>query len=97
VLKCAVRGCTADENEVAIDILGQGVEVQGLPLTSGTVAFYYVQYGSVLAALSRPNQNYCPEALDVLDEVRATFPDDPILIPIIEENEAICRLVQNNG
>jgi len=96
VLKCAVLGCTADENEVAQDILGQGVEVQGLPLTSGTVAFYYVQYGSVLAALSRPNQNFCPEALEVLDEVRATFPEDPILMSIIEENEAICRLVQDD-
>lgn len=96
VLKCAVRGCTADENEIAEDILGQGVEVQGLPLTSGTVAFYYVQYGSVLAAMSRPNQNFCPEALDVLDEVRATFPEDPILMAIIEEDEAICRLVQDS-
>jgi tetratricopeptide (TPR) repeat protein len=94
VLKCAVRGCTATENTIASDLLGQGVEVQGLPLTSGTVAFYYVQYGSVLAALSRPNQNYCPEALEVLNEVRITFPDDAVLMGIIEENEAICRLVQ---
>jgi tetratricopeptide (TPR) repeat protein len=93
VLKCAVRGCSAEENQTAEDILGQGVEVKGLPLTSGTVAFYYAQYGSVLAALSRPNQNHCAEALDVLEEVRTTFPDDPILTGIIEENVAICNLV----
>ncbi len=93
VLKCAVRGCSAEENQVAIEILGEGVAVNGLPITSYTVAFYYAQYGSVLAALSRPNQNYCVEALQVLDEVRASYPDDPTFNQIIEENIAICDLV----
>jgi tetratricopeptide (TPR) repeat protein len=93
VLRCAVRGCSAEENQVAIEILGEGVAVNGLPITSGTVAFYYAQYGSVLAALSRPNQNYCAEALQVLDEVRASYPDDPTFNQIIEENIAICDLV----
>ena len=93
VLKCAVLGCSAEENQVAIEILGEGVAVNGLPITSGTVAFYYAQYGSVLAALSRPNQNYCAEALQVLDEVRASYPDDPTFNQIIEENIAICDLV----
>jgi tetratricopeptide (TPR) repeat protein len=91
--KCAVRGCSAEENQVAIELMGAGVEVIGLPLTSGTVAFYYAQYGSVLAALSRPNQNYCPEALQVLNEVRANYPNDPIFNQIIDENIAICDLV----
>lgn len=91
--RCAVLGCTAEENQVAQEITGQGVAVQGLPLTSGTVAFYYAQYGSVLAALSRPNQNFCPEALSVLAQVREKYPDDPIFISIIEENIAICQLV----
>ena len=93
VLRCAVRGCSAEENQVAIEILGEGVAVNGLPITSGTVAFYYAQYGSVLAALSRPNQNYCAEALQVLDEVRASYPEDPTFNQIIEENIAICDLV----
>ena len=91
--KCAVKGCSAEENQVAIELMGAGVEVIGLPLTSGTVAFYYAQYGSVLAALSRPNQNYCPEALQVLNEVRANYPNDPIFNQIIDENIAICDLV----
>lgn len=95
VLKCAVRGCSAAENQVAEEVLGEGngVAVENLPLTSGTVAFYYLRYGSVLAALSRPNQNYCPEALDVLNEVRRTYPEDPIFNSIIDENVAICNLV----
>lgn len=91
--KCAVKGCSADENQVAIELMGAGVEVIGLPLTSGTVAFYYAQYGSVLAALSRPNQNFCPEALQVLNEVRVNYPNDPTFNQIIDENIAICDLV----
>jgi tetratricopeptide (TPR) repeat protein len=93
VLKCAVRGCSPEENQVAQELLGEGVAVNGLPLTSGTVAFYYAQYGSVLAALSRPNQNYCPEALEVLGEVRAAYPEDPTFNQIVDENIAICNLV----
>jgi tetratricopeptide (TPR) repeat protein len=91
--QCAVKGCSAEENEVAQQLLEEGVEVTGLPLTSGTVGFYYVQYGSVLAALSRPNQNYCPEALEVMREVSAKYPDDTVFAGIIEENIAICNLV----
>ena len=88
VLKCAVRGCTAEENEV-----GQ-VDVVGLPLTNITVAYYYARYGSVLAALSRPGANYCPDALQVLSHVREAYPDDGVLMSIVQENEAICRLIQ---
>lgn len=91
--KCAVRGCTAEENQVAQELLGEGVAVNGLPLTSGTVAFYYAQYGSALAALSRPNQNFCPEALQVLSEVRTKYPEDTTLNEIIDENIAICAIV----
>jgi tetratricopeptide (TPR) repeat protein len=97
VLKCAVRGCTADENQVAQELLGEGVPVDGMPLTSGTVAFYYAQYGSVLSALSRPNQNYCQEALLVLNEVRASYPEDPTFNQIIDENIAICDLVDQRS
>lgn len=88
--RCAVRGCTAEENQTAKEVLDNPVDVEGLPLTSGTVGFYYVQYGSVLAALSRPDQNYCPEAMQVLAEVQAKYPDDPIFTGIIEENQNIC-------
>jgi tetratricopeptide (TPR) repeat protein len=85
LLQCAVRGCQASENE-----MGQ-VDVQGLPLTSVTVAYYYVEYGTNLAFLSRPNENYCPTALEVLEEVRRAYPDDPTLMSIVEDSEGICR------
>jgi tetratricopeptide (TPR) repeat protein len=95
--KCAVRGCSPDENQVALELIGEGVQVDGMPLTSGTVAFYYAQYGSVLAALSRPNQDYCPEALQVLSEVRTKYPDDPIFNSIIDENITICSIVEGRS
>jgi tetratricopeptide (TPR) repeat protein len=88
LLQCAVRGCTAAENE-----MGQ-VSVEGLPLTSVTVAYYYVEYGTNLAFLSRPNENYCPTALEVLEEVRRAYPDDPSLMGIVEDSEGICRRLQ---
>lgn len=91
LLKCAVRGCNAEENEMG------KTDVQGLPLTSITVAYYYVEYGTNLAFLSRPNENYCAEALVVLQEVRDTYPDDPTLMSIVEDSEGICRNLQGGS
>ena len=88
VLKCAVVGCTAEENEVG------GVSVQALELTNFDVAFYYARYASVLAALSRPEQNYCPEVREVLSELKRVYGDDPTLMSIVAENEAICFLLE---
>jgi hypothetical protein len=71
-----------------------GTDVEGLPLTSLTVAYYYVEYGTNLAFLSRPTENYCPEALEVLAKVRAYRPDDTTLMGIVEDSEGICRRLQ---
>ena len=80
----------AEENELG------GVDVQGLPLTSLSVAYYYVEYGTNLAFLSRPNENYCPEALDILSQVRAVRSDDELLMSIVEDSEGICRKLAGN-
>ncbi len=90
LLKCAVRGCTAEENE-----LGGNVAVEGLPLSNLTVAYYYVEYGTVMAFLSRPYENYCDQAYDVLEEVRLAYPDDNILTGIVDDSEGICRRLAN--
>jgi tetratricopeptide (TPR) repeat protein len=92
-LKCAVRGCTPEESCDARGGCGpneQGVQVVGMDLSPNTVVYYYT-YGSVLAALSRPQQNYCPEALDVLSEVKAAFPDDGDIAGIVQSGEVICQ------
>ena len=88
VLKCAVVGCSAEENEVG------GVAVQSLEMTNFDVAYYFARYGSVLAALSRPGQNYCPEALAILAELRENFSSDQTLMSIVAENESICYLLE---
>lgn len=91
LLQCAVEGCTAEENEMG------KVAVQGLPLTSITIAYYYVEYGTNLAFLSRPNENYCPKAHDILNQVRAKYGDDPILMGIVEDSEGICRKLEGGA
>jgi hypothetical protein len=47
----------------------------------------------VLAALSRPGADFCPDAMAVLSHVREAYPDDAILMGIVDENDAICRLI----
>lgn len=84
VLKCAVVGCTAEENEVG------GVAVQALELTNFDVAYYYARYASVLAALSRPEQNNCPEVQEIQAELKRVYGGDATLMAIVAENEAIC-------
>jgi tetratricopeptide (TPR) repeat protein len=102
-LKCAVRGCTPPESCDArggCDTDEIGVEVQGLPLTSTTIVYYYT-YGSVMAALSRPKDNKCPEATQLFNELRA-FPfgkDEEgialsnIVLEIVRDGEAICQSI----
>ncbi|MFZ5808373.1 MAG: tetratricopeptide repeat protein [Chloroflexota bacterium] len=100
VLKCAVKGCSADENEMAQNLVNDGllqnsVAVEGLQLTNLTVAYYYVEYGTVLAFLSRPNQNYCPQAREVLNQVKAGFSYDPIIMGIVTDSEGICNRLES--
>jgi tetratricopeptide (TPR) repeat protein len=107
-LQCAVRGCTPDESCDARygdkpckpDLDEIGVDVKGLPLSNSTMVYYYT-YGSVMASLSRPRQNYCPKALKVFQELRAfpfgtdtdgqAFKRD--VLSIVAEGENICRSV----
>lgn len=84
LLRCAVEGCAAEQNEMG------GVDVIGLPLTNIRVAYYYVEYGTNLAFLSRPNENYCAQAIPVLEEVRSKFSSDPTIMAIVEDSEGIC-------
>jgi len=95
-LRCAVDGCTAAENETANlfvenGTLTQSVSVQPLPLTNLTVAYYYVRYGSVLAYLNTPENGYCSHSLQLMTQLRLAFPDDPVLMQNVEDNEATCH------
>jgi len=98
-LKCAIHGCTADESCEGRGGCGSNdtpAQVAGLPLSPSTVVYYYT-YGSVLAALSRPQDNKCPEALNVLAEVKRAYGSDPDIAGIISAGEAICSSLGNTN
>jgi tetratricopeptide (TPR) repeat protein len=95
-LRCAIEGCAAEENQIALDFVDQGIlaqtaTVQPLQLTNLTVAYYYIRYGSVLAFLSDAQNGYCEKALLLMDRLRQTFPGDEILMQNVEANEVNCR------
>jgi len=79
-LKCAVRGCTAEESCDGRGGCGDNdvpADVKGLPLSASTI-YYYDIYASELAALSTPRKDYCPEALAIANEIAASeFDSDP--------------------
>ncbi|NPV86145.1 MAG: tetratricopeptide repeat protein [Anaerolineae bacterium] len=91
-LKCATKGCTADETcsirncDPAVD---PAIEIEGMPLSPNTVVYYYT-YGSVLAALHRPYDDKCSEAVQILGEVRDGFGGDALVMSIVQESENIC-------
>ena len=91
-LKCAVKGCTAQET---CDIRqcdknkDPAITIDGMPLKSNTVVYYYT-YGSVLAGMHRPSADKCTEAVQVLGQVRDGFGGDPIILNIIKPSEDIC-------
>jgi tetratricopeptide (TPR) repeat protein len=98
-LKCATSGCSGEDSCKGRGLEGctdeePGVEVPGQELSPNTVVYYYT-YGSVLAALSRPQLNYCSEATTVLGEVKAAFGSDPDIAGIVSAGEAICSSLGN--
>ncbi len=95
-LRCAVDGCSAEENETAklfVDkgILSESTAVEPLPLTNKNIAYYYVRYGSVLAYLHSVENGYCTHSLQLMTQLRLAYPDDPLLMQNVEDNEATCR------
>ncbi|NMC53789.1 MAG: tetratricopeptide repeat protein [Chloroflexi bacterium] len=96
-LKCAVRGCDAQETcNVRMGTTCEESEVdpqftiEGMPLSGSTVVYYYT-YGSALAGMARPYNDYCTEARALMNEVRAQFSSEPAVMQIVEENEAVCN------
>jgi hypothetical protein len=45
----------------------------------------------VLAALSRPQENFCEEAMLVMGEVKVQFSGDRDIMGIVQAGEAICQ------
>jgi tetratricopeptide (TPR) repeat protein len=100
-LKCALEGCTAEENLIAKDFVDAGVltetvAVQPLELTNLTVAYYYIRYGSVLAFLSDAKNGYCEKTLVLMEKLRQTFPTEEVLLQNAADNEATCQEFLNS-
>jgi tetratricopeptide (TPR) repeat protein len=97
VLECVVEGCTQERAQEIVDDLELAIDVPGpveqLALTNDEAGWFYAMYGSTLAALSRPTANRCTKAMDVMAQVRQTFPENGLLMGIVDENEAICRII----
>jgi tetratricopeptide (TPR) repeat protein len=112
--RCALRGCSGEASCLGRGLdkcypdLGENpVKVTGLAIDPSTIVYYYT-YGSVLAALSRPADNKCAEAMQVMQEVRNeidTHPDNyadgrDTIVSIVEDGEFICKslgIPQANG
>lgn len=91
-LQCAVNGCNEEQScEVrqCNPETDPQVSVEGLPLTTNTVVYYYT-YGSVLSAMHRDGSDYCERALDVFDTVRSQFSEDAGVMSIVTAGEEIC-------
>jgi tetratricopeptide (TPR) repeat protein len=97
---CLGRGldkCYTDPN-LAPENRENPVDVPGQEISPSTIVYYYT-YGSVLAALSRPADNKCDQAMKVLNDVRVELDTNPdayadasqTILSIIDAGESICQ------
>jgi len=109
--ECATYGCSGEDScqgrglDKCYPDLGENpIEVTGQAINPNTIVYYYT-YGSVLAALSRPADNKCEQAMQVLDEVRNELNTNPdaytdgrqTIISIVDAGEAICDSLANDS
>lgn len=110
-LKCATYGCSGEDSCMGRGLTGcapdlgeDPLEIDGLALEPNTVVYYYT-YGSVLAALSRPADNKCDEAMRVLGDVRNELVSNPdayadgyqTILSIVQAGESICQSLAEDG
>ena len=110
-LKCSTYGCSGEDSckgrgldKCYPDLNENPVDVSGLAISPNTIVYYYT-YGSVLSALSRPRDNKCGEAMQVMSDVRAELNSNPdgyldsreTIISIVQAGEAICESLAEGG
>jgi tetratricopeptide (TPR) repeat protein len=91
--QCALQGCTAAESCVVRQDCNAtpslNIEIKPIALTDNTLVYYYT-YGSVLAALSKPINNYCDRATEIFSQVINKYSSDSTVMGIVESGESIC-------
>jgi tetratricopeptide (TPR) repeat protein len=97
-LECAIEGCDAEQScdvrqcDPEVDPM---VSVEGLPLTGSSVVYYFT-YGSVLSGLHKEGDDKCEKAMEVFEQLRAGFPDDPTIMSIVQAGEEICTYSEDS-
>ena len=82
VLKCAVVGCSADEND---DL---EIAINGLPLNDSSLP-YYLQLSGLLAAYGIE----CSLAIALMDDIEEIYFDDSITMSVIQENRNVWAIL----
>lgn len=109
-LKCATYGCSGEDSCIGRgldkcypDLDENPVEVKGQEISPDTIVYYYT-YGSVLSALSRPRDNKCGEAMQVLNTVSTELNAHPdayadgrqTIQSIVDAGVSICQSLAND-
>jgi len=110
-LKCGTYGCSGEDScmgrgldKCYPDLDENPVDVPGQAISPNTIVYYYT-YGSVLAALSRPADNKCGDAMRVLSDVRTELNTNPdaytdgrqTILSIVDAGEAICQSLASDA
>lgn len=91
-LECVVEGCSpalSCEVRQCDEGVDPQISIEPLPLTSSTLE-YYLYYTSALAGMHRPGDTYCDQAKPYLTQLRTQFPDEPVVVQLVQANEEIC-------
>jgi len=71
------------------------VAVEGLPLTGSSVVYYFT-YGSVLSGLHKEGDDKCEKAMDIFNQLRERYSDDPTIMSIVRAGEEICTYSEDS-
>jgi len=97
-LECAIEGCDAEQScevrqcDPEVDPM---VAVEGLPLTGSSVVYYFT-YGSVLSGLHKEGDDKCEKAMDIFNQLRERYSDDPTIMSIVRAGEEICTYSEDS-
>ena len=91
-LSCVVNGCGALASCTVRECADEGnpiIEIAKMPISSSTVPYYF-SYVGALAYMHTAANRYCEEAVSVAKEIEAVYGDDPSVMSIVRDGQAIC-------
>ena len=91
-LSCVVNGCGALTSCNVRECLDEGnpiIEIDKMPISGSTVPYYF-SYVGALAYMHTAANRYCEEAVKVAREIETVYGDDPSVMSIVRDGQAIC-------